>query len=177
MNLPSHTLNGRCKPVLGHAQVIEDNPGAGLQGWNEVLQKLHTVLVGPVVEDGAEEVDVSPLDRLLRSEKVMTRESDSVTNFVRHSRNILLSRHDILDSEVESRKCFRKRNADVAFAAANIDNVQTFARQTVCFEIFYDGLDGVLDCPNVHETTKLLGASLVFGLEFVVHWQCSLISQ
>lgn len=51
-------------------RLVQDNLGAWLKRGDEVLQDPYAVLVGPVVEDGPEKVNVGAVYRLLGKEVV-----------------------------------------------------------------------------------------------------------
>ena len=69
--LPQFCLLGIRKRIrLRQAIILHQNPGAALQGRDQVAQDPVAVFVGPVVEDPAEEVDVGAFDRLLGHEVV-----------------------------------------------------------------------------------------------------------
>ena len=82
-HLPHLFLNTvRHSVGLREHKVADENPGAILQGGNEVSEDLDALLVRPVVQDEAKEVGVRTLDRLW-FEEIMLHKLDSAVMLLR----------------------------------------------------------------------------------------------
>jgi hypothetical protein len=85
--------------------IVQDNLGARFERGDQPSEDLDAVLVGPVVQDPAEEVDVCPLDGLVFGKEVVRHESDAVCHI---DGDLLLGRLDdgleVLDDKRQGRK-------------------------------------------------------------------------
>lgn len=77
-NIPDPLLRPKRQQARLRQDVIHDHdPGAALEGGDEVAQDAQAVGVGPVVEDPAVEVDVRVLGRLRAQQEVVRLEGDA----------------------------------------------------------------------------------------------------
>lgn len=107
---------------MRNADVVDDDLGPFLQGWNQRLQDLDTVFVGPIVEDPAKQVDVGLLDGL-RRQKVIVHAGYAVFEILRHSTPKTVDRvREILDDAFDVWKSSSDCDANLAVGAADIDD-------------------------------------------------------
>lgn len=105
-------------------EVTDENASAFLQCWDETAQDLYALLIGPVVEDQAEEVGVGVLD-WLRFEEVVLHEFNPTLVFRCCCCQSVLSifdlfRREILDDEFTDGRIFGDLDRRVAAGTTDL---------------------------------------------------------